>query len=210
MFEPVTNNIFRWGTIDPELSIMIFGHLLIENESVVLIDPPAVPNLEKMSMVLGKPKAVIMTNFSHTRGCVKVARSLNVPLYIPDVTGSKDFNSDEKIKMFRLDSGIRYGEESDLPLGIKPHHIRSEVSGRLVVEEMALRYGSFLIVGDSAWGTDGKLNVFPAGVMPDENGEKSTATKAILLKIVKNTGVTGLLSGHGEDITEGLQQMVGL
>ncbi|AKA49492.1 hypothetical protein IX51_10745 [uncultured archaeon] len=210
MFEPVTKKIFRWGTVDPEISIMIYGHLLVKNGSSVLVDPPAVPGLEKMATVLGKPEAVIMTNFSHTRGCVKVSNTLGVPLYIPDVRGSSELKPEEEIRIHGLGAGIKYGEKTEMPLGLKAHYIRAEMpDGKLSVEEMALLHDDFLVVGDSAWGIDGKLNIFPTGVKKDEKGEMAESTRKALVPVIRKTGATGLLSGHMEDITEGLQGMVG-
>jgi hypothetical protein len=56
---------------------------------------------------------------------------------------------------------------------------------------MALKFDDFLIVGDFAYGLNGKLS-FSAALKP----------------IIKKTSANGLLSGHLEDISSGLQDMI--
>lgn len=203
MFEPVTRNIFRWGTIDGETGIMMYSHLLLKDGKVVLIDPIAMPRLNQMIKVLGEPEAVIMTVYSHLRGCSIISRQLGIPLFIPDI---KVVEEDEAITrmfidLYRMNHGQQYNELTVLPFGIKAHNIH----GR---HEMALEYGEFLIVGDSAYGINGNLNFYPSGIWPDETGEKARATSEALTPLIKKTGVKGLLSGHMEDIPSGIQDMI--
>ena len=54
MFEPVTKQIFRWGTNDEETSIMMYSHLLINGDKAVLIDPVAMPGLAQMIKVIAE------------------------------------------------------------------------------------------------------------------------------------------------------------
>ena len=74
--------------------------------------------------------------------------------------------------------------------------------------EMALKFGNFLVVGDSAYGLDGKLTFYPTGIWPDENRIKTSATAAALTPLIKKTSADGLLSGHIGDIVTGLQNML--
>ncbi len=204
MFEPVTRNVFRWVVTDPEFGEEMSGHLLIKGDSCVLIDPPATAKLIEMVKTMGKPEAVIMTNYSHKRGSAHIASVLSVPLYIPARKGQ----SDQDLSMFGLSSGKQYDENTELPLGIRAHRLRSEMEdGKTAMDEMALLFDSFLIVGDSAWGVNGRLNIFPAGIMPDEGGRRAAAIGKELRSVVRKTGASGLLSGHGEDIKTGLQAM---
>jgi hypothetical protein len=85
MFEPVAKNIFRWGTIDGESGIMMYSHLLLKEGNAVLIDPVAMPGLNRMVKVRGEPVAVIMTSYPHLRGSPLLSRQLGIPLFIPDV-----------------------------------------------------------------------------------------------------------------------------
>ncbi len=203
MFEPVAKNIFRWGTIDGESGIMMYSHLLLKEGKAVLIDPVAMPGLYKMIKVLGKPEAVIMTNHPHIRGSPLISRQLGIPLYIPDI---KEVEEDEAISnmfidLYNMKHGIQYGGSTNLPFGMKAY----KIPGR---HEFALIFGDFMIVGDSAYGVNGKLNFYPSGIWPDETGSKSKATSDALIPLIKKTGARGLLSGHNEDITSGLQEML--
>ncbi len=85
MFEPVTKNIYRWGTIDPESGLMMYSHLLINNDQSIMIDPVALPGLIEMIKILAEPVAVIMTNYPHMRGDPFLSRQLKAPLFIPDI-----------------------------------------------------------------------------------------------------------------------------
>lgn len=203
MFEPIAKDIFRWGTIDGETGVMMYSHLLLKDGKAVLVDPIAMPNLNKMIKVLGEPVAVIMTVYPHLRGCPLISRQLNIPLYIPDI---KAVDENEKITsmfidLYNMGHGVQFDESTDLPFGIKAHSIPER-------HEMALEFGEFLIVGDSAYGIDGELKFYPDGIWPDESGAKSLATSEALIPVIKKSGARGLLTGHMEDITTGLQEML--
>ncbi len=203
MFEPVTKNIFRWGTIDAESGILMYSHLLLKDGKAVLIDPVAMPGLNKMIKVLGEPEAVIMTKHPHVRGSPLISRQLGIPLYIPDI---KEVEEDETIynmfiDLYNMKHGIQYGGSTNLPFEIKAY----KIPGR---HEFALIFDDFMIVGDSAYGVNGKLNFYPSGIWPDETGSKSKATSDALIPIIKKTGAKGLLSGHNEDIASELQEML--
>ncbi len=203
MFEPISKNIFRWGTIDGESGIMMYSHLLLKGDKAVLIDPIAMPKLLQMIKVLGEPEAVIMTNHPHLRGSPLLSRQWNIPLFIPSI---KEAEEDESITnmfidLYNMKHGQQYGESTKLPLGIRAHII----PGR---HEFALTFDDFLIVGDSAYGINGKLNFYPSGIWPDESGNKAKATSEALIPLIRKTGAKGLLSGHLEDIPSGLQEMI--
>ena len=203
MFEPVTRNIFRWGTLDGESGFMMYSHLLRKEDKAVLIDPVAKPGLIEMIKVLSEPVAVIMTNHVHIRGCPLLSNQLNIPLFIPDI---KTVDEDEKlvntfIELYNMGGAIQYTESTALPLGIRAYSI----SGR---HEMALKFDEFLIVGDSAYGIDGKLSFYPTGFRDDESNLKSSATAAAVLPLIRKSNAQGLLSGHMEDISSGLQNMI--
>ncbi len=209
MFEPVTKEIYRWSLTDPEFGEQIVGHLLMKDGSIVLVDPPATSTLVESVKILGKPVGVIMTIYNHYRGCVHVSNALGVPLYIPETTVRGEERSEASLKKYFFPSGPTYGEKSELPLGIRAHRLYVEhPPGEVALDEMELIFEDFLIVGDSAWGIDGILNIFPTGIFPDEGGKLSAATSTVLKKIIRKTGAKGLLSGHGNDIKNGLQEMI--
>ena len=203
MFEPVTKSIFRWGTNDAETGIMMYSHLLINGDKTVLINPVAMPWLVHMIKILTYPVAIIMTNYAHLRGSPMLSRQLNVSLFIPDIETNDE---DEKLVNMFLDlhniqGATRYNELTDLPLGIKGHSI----PGR---HEMPLKFGDFMVVGDSAYGLNGKLTFYPTRIWPDEDGIKTSATAAALTPLIKKTSADGLLSGRIGDIVSGLQNLL--
>lgn len=73
---------------------------------------------------------------------------------------------------------------------------------------MVLQFEDMLIVGDSAWSSDGRLILFPGHLMPDPYGSKKEAVKKILSKIVMETGAKSLLSGHQDDLMGSLQDQL--
>ncbi len=203
MFEPVAKNIFRWGTIDAESGIMMYSHLLLKGGKAVLVDPIAMPELMTMIKILGEPIAIIMTNHPHIRGSPLLSRQSNIPLFFPDI---KEVDEDEKIArmfidLYNMGHGQQYGESTTLPLGIRAYNI----AGR---HEMALKFDDYLIVGDSAYGINGKLSFYPTGIWPDEGGQKALSNSKVLIPLIRKTGAKGLLSGHMEDIPSGLQEML--
>ncbi|MHB8395773.1 MAG: MBL fold metallo-hydrolase [Thermoplasmataceae archaeon] len=203
MFEPVAKNVFRWGTIDGESGLMMYSHLLLKDGKTVLIDPIAMPGLNQMIKILGEPVAIIMTVHSHIRGCPLISKQMGIPLYIPDIEAVSE---DEKITnmfidLYNMRHGEQYNETTNLPFGIRAYSIPNR-------HEMALKFGDYLIVGNSAYGINGKLSFYPTGIWPDETGGKALATSEALIPIIRKTGAKGLLSGHLEDIAAGLQEMI--
>ncbi len=65
---------------------------------------------------------------------------------------------------------------------------------------MELEFENFLILGDSAWGVNGKINYFPANIMPDDGRTKEIANRKALEALIKKTAANCLISGHGEVI----------
>ena len=203
MFEPIARNIFRWGTIDGESGIMMYSHLLLKDDKAVLIDPIAMPGLNQMITILGEPVAVIMTNHPHIRGAPLISRQLGIPLFMPDIKAvDEDPNiANMFIDLYNMRHAKQYNESTVLPFGIKAIVIK----GR---HEMALKFEEFLIVGDSAYGINGKLNFYPSGIWPDEDGSKTRKTSEAMIPLIRATKAKGLLSGHLEDIRSGLQEMI--
>lgn len=205
MFEPISRDIFRWGTIDGESGIMMYSHLILKDGKAVLVDPVAMPGLNHMVEILGKPEAVIMTNNRHIRGSPLISRQLGIRLFMPDIkeTGEDETISKMFIDLYDMKAGEQYGEATTLPLGIKAYII----PGR---REFSLKFEDFLIVGDSAYGIEGKIYFYPSGIHPDPDGSRTKTTAEALIPVIRKTGAKGLLSGHKEDIPSGLQEMIGI
>jgi hypothetical protein len=209
MLIPVIKNVFRWTSNDPELGIEQVGHLIISENSVVAIDPPLVPGLADAIKVLGNPAGIILTNYEHSRGGAFLSRILDVPILIPEVRDTATMKVSEKIKIHRLDSGKKFDESAKLPCGLKAHYIRGETKdGRVMANEMALQYENTLILGDTAWGIHGEINVFPHGIMPDPDGVLEEANRQALKSIISKTKSSNLLSGHGDPIIGSLQNKI--
>ena len=191
------------GTIDPESGLMMYSHLLINNDQGIMIDPVALPGLIDMIKILAEPVAVIMTNYPHMRGSPLLSRLLKVPLFIPDI---ETIDEEEKLvntflELYNVKDATQYTELTEFPFRIKGYSI----TGR---HEMALKFGNFLVVGDSAYGLNRELKFDPTDIWPDLNRIKATATAAALIPIIKKTSCDGLLSGHIGDIVTGLQKML--
>lgn len=202
MLIPASKNIFRWKSNDPELGIDQYGTMLLKGDMVAVVDPPMVPGLIEAIRMLGKPTAVIITNFQHSRGCKTVAGRLGTDLFIPDIMGRDGQGIREEVVKLHLEKAKKYNESTTLPLQIKPHCLRPETEkGIVVVDEMALQFGDVLILGDSAWGINGKINYFPANIIPDEGKVMETANRKALETLVKKTGSRTLIAGHGEVLT---------
>lgn len=200
MFEPVTREIFRWSITDPEFGEAIVGHLYMKDGKVALFDPPATEKLFGFVRILGKPEAVFMTSYHHKRGSLHAARILNVPLYVPELDGVELLNNKE------YESAKKYGPKSRLPMGLKAYVIKAAVGAKSNFTEMGIQVDSFLLVGDSAWAAGNELNFFPTGIMPDTGGKMASAVKVAIKEIAKSAKMKGLLSGHGEDLQEGLEK----
>ena len=200
MFEPVTKEIFRWSITDPEFGEAIVGHLYMRDGKVILFDPPATEKLFDLVRILGKPEAVFMTSYHHKRGSLHAARILKVPLYVPDLGGMELSGNKEYA------NAKKYGPKTRLPMGLKAHLIKASVGSKSNFAEMGIQVDTFLLVGDSAWAAGNELNFFPTGIMPDAGGKMASSVKAALKEIAKSSKTKGLLSGHGEDLREGLEK----
>ncbi len=203
MFEPVTRNIFRWKSLDPESGLMMNAHLLLKDGKAVLVDPMAMPDLIPMIRILGEPIGIIMTNHPHLRGSPFLSRQFNIPLFFPDI---KEVDEDESltkmfIDLYNMKHGQQYGEKTKLPLGISAINI----PGR---HEFALKFEDYLIVGDSAYGVKGNISFYPSGIWDDQPESKTRTTAEALIPVIEKSGAKGLLAGHNDDIPSGLQELV--
>ena len=108
--------------------------------------------------------------------------TINFPLFIPDIKTVDESEEllDNFVNLYNMGDDIQYKESTDLPFGIKAYSI----CGR---HEMALKFVDFLVVGDSAYGIEGKLAFDPTGIHPDENSAKSIDTAFALVPIIKKT-----------------------
>lgn len=202
MFEPVIKGIMRFSSNDAELGIQIHGHVIIDGGSLVVIDPPMLPQIDSYLRILGTPIGVIITTYHHSRGSVALSKKLNVPLFVPDLQGKNEPANKEKFKDCKI-----YSEETDLPMGIHPHHLKVGNEGQKpLYEEMLLQHGDVIAAGDSAWGKENKLVFFPGGLFPDPENRISGSIRRRLEEIINRTGARTIICGHWSDLPDGLQE----
>jgi hypothetical protein len=203
MFSPLMKGVMRFSSNDPELGIEIHGHVILDGSSLAVIDPPMLPGLDSYLKVLGKPEGVILTNYHHARGSLVLAGRLGTQLYVPKLQAANEASNREKFM-----GCTEYGESTKLPLGILAHHLRAGIEGNpLIYEEMILQHGTLLAAGDSAWGKDGGIEFFPAGIFPDPENRMSGSIRKSFGAFVRETGADSLISGHREFIRNGLSKL---
>ena len=124
MFIPVRRGVFRWGTPDPEMDEMMYGHLVVMNDGCVLIDPPYVPGLIERIERIGKIKAVLITTLDHTRAVKYLCRKTGADLYIPDQMKSITIDPEYYIAKTGINNFEIYGHEPIF--GLKPFRLTIE------------------------------------------------------------------------------------
>ena len=160
------------------------------------------PQLDSYLRILGTPKGVIMTSYHHSRGSLALSRRLNVPLFVPDIPGKDEPANREKFRDCTM-----YSENTPLPIGLHPHHLKAGPdTQKPLYEEIVLQHGDVITTGDSAWGRDGKLVFFPGGIFPDPENRISGSIRKGFEEIIKDTGVRTLICGHWSDLPNGLPE----
>lgn len=199
MFDVVRKNLFRWGTPDPEIDEMMYGHLIVREEGVVLIDPPFVPGLLENASRLGRIEAVLITTLDHTRGVNYICRKTRAELYIPDQAKSMTIDPEKYISRTRLSDFQKYDATEQL-FGLRPLRITIEglsPDSEPYMDEFAfLTDEKELISGDTAVGTsDGHLLIAPEWFpLPDE---PHPPAHQAFRDLVIGSGAETLLSSHG-------------
>lgn len=208
MFTPVRRNVLRWGTPDPEMDQMMYGHLVISDEKCVLIDPPYVPGLLKATSRLGKIEAVLLTTLDHTRGGNYICRKTNARLYIPDQMKSMTIDPEVYIARTGIKNFEKYG--TDPIFGLRPFRITIEglsAESEPYMDEYAfLTDHRELIAGDTAIGTeDGRLLIAPEWFpIPDDPHPPAHRS---FRDVVKKSGAESLLASHGCNLYGNLQAL---
>lgn len=209
MFIPVRNNLFRWGTPDPEMDETMYGHLIIEDGKCILIDPPYVPGLIEGVERLGRIEAVIITTLDHTRGAEYIRRKTGAGLYIPEQMKSMTIDPEFYIIKTGIKNYEKYGH--DPIFGLRPFRLTVEGLSRETepyMDEYAfLTDHKELIVGDIAVGTmDNRLLIAPEWFpIPDE---PHPPAHDAFREIAMESGAASLLSSHGLSIYGNLQDIV--
>lgn len=208
MFEPVRENVLRWGTPDPEGDWMMYAHLIVEDGRVAMVDPPLVPGLLESAGRLGKVDAVILTTLDHTRGVNHIVRKTGATLYVPDQGKSKAVDPEYSRKVKGISDFETYGREKIH--GLLP--VRVTIEGENPddipwIDEFALLTDKReLITGDIAIGTrQGRIAMAPEWFPHDPPHEAYLPAHSVFRKILAETGATSLLASHGCNIYGTLQ-----
>ena len=206
MFTPVREGAYRWATPDPADDWMMVGHLFVRNTGVVFVDPPMVPGLLEAARRLGKLEAVLLTEQNHTRAAKFVAKRAGIPVYLPE-TIPDAVEPWEAIKVKEIGDFQTYKEGS--VLGFQTHKFGEDYA--------LLSDKKELVVGDNAQGDPkGNVLIFPEWFKLYTPGPPYSGLENIpasfrerlrkqFKEIVKTTGATSLLAGHGQDIIGTLQ-----
>lgn len=211
MFEPVSENILRWKTPDPEGDWMMCGHLIFENGRCILIDPPLVPRLIDSISRLGKVEAVILTTMDHIRGAKYISEKTGADLFIPDQAKSFWLDPEEVLSQKGIRGFQKYGGE-DL-FGLKCYHITVPQEGGTdepYLDEFALLTDKKeLIVGDIAIGKpDGGVVLAPEWFPHDPPYKENPYSKRAFKRVLDASDADSLLAPHGCNIYGGLQKFI--
>ncbi len=207
MLTPIRNGVFRWCTPDPADDWMLVGHLFVRGTGVVFVDPPMVPGLLDAARRLGKLEAVLLTERNHTRASRFIAKRAGIPVYLPEsIPDAVEPWEAARVKQIGQFEVYKAGSV----LGFQAYKFGEDYA--------LLSDGKELLVGDNARGdSEGKVLIFPewfARYTPgppypapeDFPKEWRDSLRNQFREIVKTTGATSLLAGHGYDIIGSLQE----
>ena len=193
MFKPIEKDVYAWEVPDAEFGEMMNGHLYIQKDGYVLIDPPLMPGLLQSLGVFGKCNGVILLSGSHKRGSAMASNALGTTLYVPEFAASQI--QGKNVKPYK-DGDIIAGD-------LKAVEIKSEIGifGDHPIHEMALLDShKRIFICDVCYGSpSGTLNLAPEGVIPGNVKEQAQASLTALLKALP-FGVNTAFFGHGADM----------
>ncbi len=195
MFIPSEKDVYSWKVPDAEFGELMQGHVYLENEGYVIIDPPLMPDLLDRLQVFGKCLGVIVLGPSHKRGSGLASSILQAPLFVPGFASSFFEPQPANLKI--------YNEGDLLPGKLKAVELETEIGifGEHRVHEMALIDGKDrAFIGDVCHGYHhGNLALAPEDIFPGYTEEQVKASlKAILEKIPVN--IRSGFFGHGDDL----------
>ncbi len=212
MFTPVQPKVWRWETPDPEDHWVMVGHLIQEDDHVVLVDPPMVPKLTEALMVLGGVSAIVLTTHDHTRGSRHVSEVFSCPVYIPMQANV------ERITQAGIKNMLLYDESTMLPAGLRACRCRVELpmwqdpSHPYLDEMMLVTPTGAVACGDIVMGSadaDCRLYGCPEGLNDPADLQKVFASLNTFKRVLPSA-VHTLLASHGVDIVGELQSQLQL
>ena len=186
----ISSNLYQWSEFSVEKKINFNGYYLINNRESVVIDPPALLDIDLQSLkslveknTTSPLKAILLTNIHHDRMSRKIKEVFKAPIYIHE--------NDSDGLDFKPDHTFLNGDK--LFCGLKAIHLKNQKSPGETA--FYLEDQKKMFIGDALIGKfPGKLNMLPPDKFRDiENARKS-------LHILKNFDFEDLLLGDGECI----------
>ncbi len=210
MFTILSKKLLRWGTPDPAYDWMMYGHAVLDEGGLILIDPPVIPGLLLNTGRLGKIDSVVLTTLDHSRGSAFIVKKTGAKLFVPDQTADdvdpmalrllgevKDYETYSEgevagLSSFRLKTG-----------GNRNIGVPSMNEFALLTRENELMVGDFVSVSP-----EGKIMVAPEWYPSDEPAIPFTEGRQIFKEVVKRSGARSLVSSHGDCLLGNLQDAI--
>lgn len=210
MFTVLTNKLFRWGTPDPAYDWFMYGHLLVEGNSLTLIDPPVVPGLLENLRRMGEIEAIILTTLDHSRGAAYLVEKTGARLHVPDQTAE-----DVDPAAFRLLEEVKEHEtynEGEVS-GLTAFRLKTAGNRSIGMPSMnefaLLTNDGELMIGDFASVSQtGKIKVAPEWFPSDGKAKTFSEGRRIFRETVEKSGARSLVSSHGSYVLEDLQTAI--
>lgn len=201
MFKPVERDVFVWTVPDAEFGELMNGHLYIQNDGYVLIDPPLMPELLQSLEAFGKCNGVILLSASHKRGSIMASGMLGATLCVPEFAmgqiqapGARAYRNGDRI------AGDLEALELQTDVGVFGEHKLHE----MVLLDSKKR----AFISDACYGQpSGKLNFAPEEVIPGHTEEQVKASASAIMRTIPN-GVDTAFFGHGTDMKSGFSKQV--
>jgi len=192
----VMPGIWEWSVFSEEKKLNFNGHLLVQGDESVLIDPPELDDegLQDLHVLIERhpdaiPQAILLTNAHHDRYSLELSKQLSIPIYINE----KDANLPDcpPAKIF--------GDGDVLFCGLKVINFANQKtpgeSAFFLQEKGVLFLGDALISK-----SQGKLEMLP------EDKYKDMASARSGLGVLKEVDFSVLLLGDGGSILSGAKE----
>lgn len=172
---------------------MMVGHVVKEDDGLILVDPPVRPGLPHLLASYGAVRAIILTTHDHTRGSRYLSDWFGCPIYVP-AQADRD-----RLHYGRVVQAKTYEDGMGLPGNLVARRmVVTLVGDRPYMDEMILQRKDALLIGDLAAGNpDGTLAVSPEQFSASGQLKQKTAAVARALLGRLTVPPQLVLSGHG-------------
>ncbi len=177
--------IFQWSWFSQEKGMDFNGHLIVEGDERVIIDPPPMSPVDQSQIERYQPIGfILITNRDHVREAETCRKIFRAKLLVPE--------KDAPEILIQVDGTYKNGD--GLPCGLKAIHIPDAKSpGECAF--LLNRGKGILILGDALIGNPpGKLNLLP----PDKFADPKKAKEG--LKGLLEASFDAILIGDGVSI----------